>query len=280
MQFKAATPAIIGHYFTIQGATIATFEHGQGTPVLFLHGAPDSHDMWLPLVEHLDTNIRAIMPDLPGFGQSTLPANFVLTLDSMADFIHNLLAALNIHEPVVLVTTDFGGHYGLAFAVKYPELVKGIAISNTNFFHDYQWHSFARMYRAPVLGEALMFMAGSSRTVMSKSLKSVSPKLPESYIDSSFAGGFGSPAVRRTMLRMYRERNPEDFKGWEAKLLHLLNTTPAIVLWGDQDPFITPAYGDRFGKAQVHHFKDYSHWLPVEAPDQYAAVLRPWLETL
>jgi pimeloyl-ACP methyl ester carboxylesterase len=236
--------------------------------------------MWLPLVEQLGDQVRAIMPDLPGFGQSTLPANFVLSLDGMADFIHNLLAALNIHEPVVLVTTDFGGHYGLAFAVKYPDLVKGIAISNTNFFHDYQWHSFAKLYRAPVLGDLLMLMAGSSRSMMSKSLKSVSPKLPASYIDSSFASGFGAPAVRRTMLRMYRERNPEDFKGWEDKLLHLLNTKPAIVLWGDQDPFITPDYAERFGSAKVYHFKEYSHWLPLEAPDQYAAVLRAWLETL
>lgn len=266
------------HEFTIQGAKIVAYESGQGAPVLLLHGSPDTHDMWLPLTQHLNDHVRSIAPDLPGFGESTLPADFSLTLDNMADFVRDMLAALNITEPVTLVTTDFGGHYGMAFLVKYPQLVRGIAISNTNFFHDYQWHFFARLYRVPVLGEILL--GGVSKSMMRKTLKGVSPALPDSYIDSSYATGFGSARVRKTILRMYRERNPKDFVGWEDKLLTILEQKPALVLWGDKDPFITPAYADRFGKAQVQHFKDYSHWLPLEAPAEYAAVLLPWLRSL
>ncbi|MCI0711813.1 MAG: alpha/beta hydrolase [Chloroflexi bacterium] len=260
----------------VQGAKIVTYERGQGTPALLLHGAPDTHEMWVPVVERLNETIRAIMVDLPGFGESTLPADFDLSLDNMADFVRDLITALGINEPVILITTDFGGHYGLAFTAKYPDLVKGIAISNTNFFHDYQWHPFARMYRVPVLGELLVGLAGRSKSMSSKALKDAAPRLPDEYIERSFETGFGVPSVRKTMLRMYRARASKDFIGWEDKLLDVLETKPAIVLWGDQDPFITPAYGDRFGNAKVHHFADYSHWLPVEAPDEYTAALNGW----
>lgn len=278
MQREAIQHQLTKHEFVIQNAKIVVHERGNGAPVLFLHGSPDSHDMWLPVMDYLTGHARLIAPDLPGFGQSTLPAEFDLSLDNMADFIRDLVSALNINEPVTLVTTDFGGHYGMAFLVKYPELVRGIAISNTNFFHDYQWHFFAKLYRLPIVGELLM--ASATRSTMRKTLKGVAPAMPESYIESSYDSGFGSPAVRKTMLRMYRERASKDFIGWEDRLLKLLETKPALVLWGDKDPFITPSYAERYGKAKVHHFNEYSHWVALEAPEKYADALLKWLKSL
>jgi pimeloyl-ACP methyl ester carboxylesterase len=278
VEYKTSNHQLTRHELRIQGAKIVAYESGQGAPVLLLHGSPDSHELWLPVMEYLYDDVRSIALDLPGFGESTLPDDFALTLDNEADFIRDLIAALNITEPVTLVTTDFGVHYGLAFTVKYPELVRGISISNSSFFHDYQWHFFAKLYRIPLVGEFLL--GGTSRSMLQKTLKHVSPALPDSYIERSYEGGFGSPTTRKAILRLYRERNPKDFLGWEDKLLTILETKPALVLWGDRDPFITPQFGDRFGKAEVHHFENYSHWLPLEAPDEYAAVLLRWLRGL
>lgn len=277
MQLETAQSTSTTHQYQVSGAAIFVYERGSGTPVLLLHGAPDTHDMWLPMIEHLPQTMRYIVPDLPGFGASTLPDHFSLTLDHEADFIRDLLDTMNITEPVTLVMHDFGGHYGMAFAAKYPERTRGLVISNTNFFHDYQWHSFAKLYRVPVLGELLM-LGASNRAMMKRSLKQYAPELPETYIESSHAAGFGSPKTRKTMLRMYRERNPDDFRGWEDRLLAFFQHKPALILWGDRDPFITPAYADRYAGAQIHHFERYSHWLPIEAPDQYAAALAGWLQ--
>ncbi len=266
---------LVGHIVTVQEAKVVIEESGQGVPMLLLHGSPDTNAMWTPLIAKLSAQAHCFALDLPGFGGSTLPADFAVTLDHMADFVHELLAALKIVEPVVLVMTDFGGHYGLAFAVKYPEQVRGLVISNTNFFHDYQWHTFAKLYRMPLLGELLM--ATSSKAQINKSLKQFAPALPDAYIDQSYASGFGSPDVRKTILRMYRARSSSDFIGWEDKLTALLKHKPALVLWGDRDPFIAPVYAERFGAANVHHFTEYSHWLPLEAPDQYANKVLGWL---
>lgn len=266
------------HKVTVKGATIAVQEQGSGMPIIFLHGSPDTAAMWVPVIEQLKTRAHCYALDLPGFGDSTLPEGFSLTLDNMADFMNALLTELRITEPVVLVTTDFGGHYGPAFAVKYPDKVRGIAISNTNFFPDYQWHTFARLYRMPVMGELLM--ATSSKSVINRSIKGYAPAIPDDYINASYSTGFGSVKVRKTILRMYRERDSKDFEGWGQKLVALLKQKPSIILWGDRDPFITPNFAERFGAKQVHHFPEYSHWLPLEAPDAYVAKLAPWLDTL
>ena len=271
----SSSGAATKHELLIKGALITVYETGQGAPLLFLHGSPDNHTLWLPLIEHLSRrlNARFIAPDLPGFGNSTLPANFPLTLENEADFIRALLGALQITEPVTLVVTDFGGHYGSAFAVKYPELVRGMVISNTNFFRDYDWHSFAKLYRVPLLGELLI---AAPKAMLSRSLKQFAPALPERYIDESYAAGFGSPTVRKAILRYYRERNAPDFAGWDDKLVALLQTKPALVLWGDKDPFISPAFGDRWGQAQVKHFPNNSHWLALEATTQYGDAILQW----
>src|SRR5690606_9037834 len=125
-----------------------------------------------------------------------------------------------------------------------------------------------------------LLLATTTRSMLRNTLKKVSPALPDRYIDTSYDTGFGSPSVRKTILHMYRARASKDFVGWEDKLLQLLEHKPAIVLWGDQDPFVSPTYADRFGQAEVHHFKEYSHWLPVEAPQQYVHALLPWLKKL
>ena len=63
----------------VQGADVHVWRQGEGRPLLMLHGNPDSHRVWLPLIERLPAGIEAIAPDLPGFGASGVPAVQSLT---------------------------------------------------------------------------------------------------------------------------------------------------------------------------------------------------------
>jgi haloalkane dehalogenase len=259
----------------INGADIFVKDVGQGVPLLMLHGSPDTAEMWEPLMERLKDKVRCIAMDLPGFGRSTMPDNFDLAVDNLAEFMKALLDKLNIQEPVYLLSADFGTHYAQAFLVKYPERVRGSVVSNSTFHHDYHWHGFAKLYRIPVLGE---FLINTPKAMLKSSLKQFAPALPDWYVDQSYPTGFGSSKVRKTILRMYRERNPaKDFVGWDEKSKKLMQEKPSMVLWGDRDPFAASTFADKFGAQQVHHFQNFSHWLPLEAPDAYAEKLIPWL---
>jgi pimeloyl-ACP methyl ester carboxylesterase len=79
-----------------------------------------------------------------------------------------------------------------------------------------------------------------------------------------------TPAMKRMVLKLYRASDPRYFAPWQDALAALLARTPAIVLWGDRDPYIDKRFAERFGAAEVHHFAEAGHWLAVEEPDAVA----------
>ena len=74
-------------YVDVEGARIYVADEGKGQPVLFLHGNPDSADMWSGVIERLKDKYRCIAIDLPGFGRSEAPASFDASLESEAQFV-------------------------------------------------------------------------------------------------------------------------------------------------------------------------------------------------
>lgn len=57
------------------GATINLVKGGQGSPVLLLHGYPQSHVMWHKIAPQLAKDFFLVMPDLRGYGDSSKPAD-------------------------------------------------------------------------------------------------------------------------------------------------------------------------------------------------------------
>ncbi|MGC8020658.1 alpha/beta fold hydrolase, partial [Salmonella enterica] len=81
----------------------------------------------------LEDGFDCIAPDLPGFGESGLGAQTGTSLDWAAQWVASLLDGLGIREPVNLVLHDVDGFIGLAFAVRHPERVRRVVITNTVF---------------------------------------------------------------------------------------------------------------------------------------------------
>ena len=258
---------------TIQGVHTYLADSGSGSPILFLHGAPDSADMWKDVLEPLKRDFRCLAPDLPGFGRSTAPANFKCSLENMASFINELVEGSNIPTPLDLVVTDFGATYGLSWAVRYPEKVRRLAIAGgANFSSRYQWHRDAQLLRIPLLGE--LGMATLTLAAYEKVMQRNAPLLSTEHVRKTYTFSLAKPEVRRMMIKLYRSINPKDFVGWEERLHDLTTHIPTLVLWGDKDPYITPDYAEQFGDAQVEHFPQNGHWLAVEIPEMVAERLK------
>ena len=251
-------------YVTVQQAKVYLVDQGSGTPTLFLHGVPDSSDVWSGVISRLKGNYRCLAPDLPGFGRSTAPEDFDCSLQNMADFVDGLVDAIGINEPLNLVVHDFGGPFGLAWAVKHPERIKHLAIMNTPFFSDYRWHFWAKVWRTPFLGELSWQLM--TRWVLTQEMKRGSRKLTVGQIHETFA--LITPAMQRMILRLYRTTDPENFKGWEDELVKVTARVPTRVLWGGHDPYIPRKLAARYGAQSVHYFPDSGHWVQLEEAEQ------------
>lgn len=251
---------------TVGTTNIHLVDSGQGAPILFLHGNPDSSDVWSGIIPALSPHFRCVAPDLPGFGRSTAPADFDYSLEGMASWVDKLVNAVGIAEPLHLVVHDIGGPFGLAWAVRYPHKVRSVVIMNTVFSSEYRWHLFGRLWRMPVIGE--LVQALTSRSGFTRELRWASRKLSREHIHRTFA--LITPSVKRQMLRWYRATDPENFIGWEDALRIVLTMKRSLVLWAEHDPYIAVRFADSFGAASVEHFPESGHWLPVEEADAVA----------
>lgn len=257
----------------VQNAAVHVIDEGAGTPTLFLHGNPDSGDMWRAVIDRLRGRFRCLAPDLPGYGRSAPQPKFKVSLENEARWVDALVDALDVRAPLNLVVHDFGGHFGLAWAIRHPERVRRLAVFNTNFFSDYRWHPLAQMLRTPLLGE--LGLAAFNEAQYRRQLQTDAPRLPADYAGRALA--LYSPAARQMTLRLYRGTDARNFVGWEDELRALGTRVPVAVLWGDRDPYAPVSLAERFGAQRVIHFPEHSHWLPVETPEAVAAQLDEFL---
>jgi pimeloyl-ACP methyl ester carboxylesterase len=258
---------------TVQNVPVYLIDEGAGTPTLFLHGNPDSADMWRGVIDRLRDSFRCLAVDLPGFGRSGTPRDFDGSLASMSRWVDDVVRAIGIDEPLNIVGHDFGGQFAPAWAIEHPDKVRRLVISNTNFFSDYTWHPVARLLRTPVIGEIVMAL--TNPTSLGSALRKDAPRLPEEHIRQTTAI-YGASA-KRMALKLYRAGDPKNFTGWEDRLRELTARVPTCVLWGDKDPYASPSLADRFGAREVHHFAEYSHWVVAENAAGVAEKLRAFL---
>lgn len=109
--------------------TVGYAEIGEGPPAVFVHGLFISSYMWRDVIERLAGERRCIAYDLPGHGFSPPQAEQDLSLQGNADVLEALCEALGLDE-VDLVANDTGGAIAQAFAVRRPDLLRSLTLTN------------------------------------------------------------------------------------------------------------------------------------------------------
>ena len=59
----------------VAGVKLHYLTAGHGAPLLLLHGYAESSLMWRPLMPSLAERFTVVAPDLPGIGDSAIPAD-------------------------------------------------------------------------------------------------------------------------------------------------------------------------------------------------------------
>ena len=106
-------------------------DHGEGQPVILIHGWPVSHEMWEYQVNALvSAGYRCISYDRRGFGQSDKPWSGY-DYDTLAGDLHEVINALNLWE-VTLVGFSMGGGEVVRYLGKYgaTRVSKAVLISS------------------------------------------------------------------------------------------------------------------------------------------------------
>lgn len=113
----AAEP-IAAHDADVQGIKLHYLKSGHGAPLLLVHGYAETSLMWRPLMPSLAERFTVIAPDLPGIGDSAIPADG-LDMKAAAVRIHALMSSLGFQKAEV-VGHDIGLMVAYAYAAMYP----------------------------------------------------------------------------------------------------------------------------------------------------------------
>lgn len=250
---------------------------GSDEAVVFVHGNPGPMDDYEPTIERVDPFARTVALDLPGFGRSERPRRFDYSVGGYARFLGQALDALAVRR-AHLVLHDFGGPFGLQWAVDHPQAVASVTLINTGVLPGYRWHKYARIWQTPMLAE--LFQSVTSRRMLQLALDRDNPRpLPAEFV--ARIHGYADRGNRQAVLRLYRAtRTPRDLDRLIPALRAL--DLPACVVWGAQDPYVPVALAarqrDAFPRAQIHVLPGLGHWPMVEDPHQVNAHVVPFLE--
>ena len=113
---------------------VAYSSQGRGAAIVLLHGFCEDSCIWDDFkLDLLEKKYRVVCIDFPGFGGAEVVES--LSIEYMADVVHAVVSELNIKE-FVLVGHSMGGYVSLAFAKKYPDLLKGLGLFHSHPFAD------------------------------------------------------------------------------------------------------------------------------------------------
>ena len=109
-------------------------DEGTGKAIILLHGFTESLKIWTGFNTQLSKKYRVVNIDLPGHGKSDCIGE-VHTMEHMAEMVCALLKKLKIGR-CIMVGHSMGGYVALAFAAKYPEMLKGFCLFHSHCFAD------------------------------------------------------------------------------------------------------------------------------------------------
>ena len=128
---------------------------GDRPPLLFVHGLGGCWQNWLLNVPEFMDSHRVIVPDLPGFGESQMPAGDV-SIQGYAEALDALCGELRVDCPVV-VGNSMGGFVGAELALAFPTRVEKLVLVSAAGL------SIEHQRREPLVTLCLLYTSPSPR---------------------------------------------------------------------------------------------------------------------
>jgi pimeloyl-ACP methyl ester carboxylesterase len=119
-------PGFTTHRVNVDGDTVSVTVGGHGPVVVLIHGYAEDSRMWKPLAVALASRFTVVAPDLPGIGNSSIPASGS-DMATAAQRVRDAVRALG-YRKVYVAGHDIGLMVAYAYAAKYPREVERLAL--------------------------------------------------------------------------------------------------------------------------------------------------------
>lgn len=240
-------------------------------PVLvLLHGFGSSKENWLNLVPLLRSQYRVLVPDLPGFGNSSFSSRCDYRMETQAGRIASWLAQLGVSQ-FRIAGSSMGGAISALIAARHPALVAGLCLMNS---------AGAPATRMSMLEAGILagknYLVAETRAEALRLFK-VCFHSNKHMLGAVFALLMAGDMRQRRMLN--HAIFGDLVRSLETTYLSLSSiTAPTLVLWGDSDQVLNvscvDAFLEKIPHARAMVLPETGHLPMIEKPRDTATVLQ------
>jgi cis-3-alkyl-4-acyloxetan-2-one decarboxylase len=279
-------------YAVINGKRMHYLEGGNehSETVVMLHGNPSWSFYYRHLFSTLTEQYHCIVPDHIGMGLSDKPAkgDYEFTLKQRVDDLDALLSSLNVDDNLTLIVHDWGGMIGMAYAIRYPDKIKRLVISNTAAFHipkgkQVPWQ--LKLSRTPIIGSLLI--QGLNAFCRGGVIQCVTRQAMSTDVKNAYLAPYDSWDHRFSVLRFVedipldKEHESYDIVDQVDRNLQQFSNLPMLVCWGLNDFVFDIHYLDEWKKrmpnAEFHEF-DAGHYLLEDAGNEVIPIIQTFFK--
>jgi pimeloyl-ACP methyl ester carboxylesterase len=277
-------------YRTVDIDAFKIFYREAGEPgapkVLLLHGFPSAGHMFRDLIPLLADRFHVLAPDLPGFGQSDMPARsqFKYTFDNIAHLIDRFTEVVGF-ERFAIYVFDYGAPTGFRLAMWHPERITAIVSQNGNAYKEGLsdgWNPIRAYWDDPSVqnrNALRSFLAPeTTRWQYIHGVPDAALVSPDGIaLDNFYLARPGADEVQLDLFADYQS-NIALYPAFQEYFR--AHKPPLLAAWGKNDPFFLPAGANAFKRDIPHadvRFFDTGHFALETHAEPIARAMRELL---
>lgn len=254
---------------------VERYGHG-GAPILLVHGFGTCSFLWRNIGPTLAlANRTAFAVDLFGYGESDRPFDAQYGIAAQSDYLDRALTALRLSKATV-VGIDLGGAVAMHLAYNRPDRIDRMVLGNPIAFDDVPAEDIKTMQRntarfAFQISRGVLGAAPLMRELLERSVADPQ-NMPDPLIARYLAPYVGQEGVNH-LLALARAVDEDDMLDVELDQIDC----PTMIVWGDQDPFVSPKLGDRLADtvpgSRLMRLPGTGRLVPEEAPETLTNII-------
>ncbi|OYR52327.1 alpha/beta fold hydrolase [Halorubrum sp. Ea8] len=248
-------------------------DEGTGDPVVFLHGIPTNSYLFRDQFEAIATERRAIAPDMIGYGGSAMRDGFDRSIRAQELAVRGLVDELGF-DAIDFVGHDLGGGVGLRYAVRTPDAVDRLVLSNSVAYDSW-----------PIGTITDLGLPETARETSVEELQGMLDALFRDTLlgddhDEAFLEGMTAPWASEegvtSVVRNASATNTSHTTEIDPRDV----TADTLLLWGTEDEFQPIEWAERL-EADIDSCElvglEANHWAPEDRPAAFTEHLTDFL---
>ncbi|MDG5818529.1 alpha/beta hydrolase [Natronococcus sp. A-GB7] len=270
-RLESTTVTVDGH-----DLEMAYADEGDGQPLVFLHGIPTSSYLWQRVAPEFTDDYRVIVPDMVGYGESTMDDRFDRSIRAQERAVADLLEQLGL-DSLSFVGHDLGGGVGLRYAVHEPDAVDELVLSNAVCYDSWPIETIVDLgLPSTIEGMGVDDLTDTLESVFRGTLygDDADDAFVEGMVDQ-WASEEGMVSLSRNAIGTNTSHTTE--------IDPSAVTARTLMLWGAEDEFQPIEYAERLESdidgADCVGLEEANHWVPEDRPEAYREELRSFLQS-